>query len=373
MGKTEISTNTCAQVIHEPVRGATLPAMSMQKPRGVWEKLGVYNIIILFTGTIAIFLALSILAILWVDSSNAIRGGSFSPLWYHVVDNRWMTRVVTLSSVAIRVASAAQLGVFAAILAALILERVGVYSQDLPLISMIRCLNSGPHSLALSILRSVFAGTMFPYFILIALAVLNAAALQFTSTILLTDFLPADVVIYTNMTDQAYGLSNNSLVAKSTLQGTDYWKTGPTLYPRFAEYSETPSQQAEYTDTGKSYRGFIPFRDTADRRSLQNYSGPMTIMDSRVICVSPTISDLRMMIRDQESQVVGTYSWKGIHPDLTQIEESGSTFNCTVPNPINPEENNEWPISLCVLSGRFGSLRHGNKIDGGETTYDSSI
>jgi hypothetical protein len=141
--------------IHECERNATPSPPPMQKPRRFWEKLGIYNIAVLFIGTVAIVVALLLLYLIWGAVTYA-RSYSFPVRWYKVILLGWATRAVTLCSILIRVATAAQLGVFAAILAALILEQVGVATETLPLVSMIRCLNSGPHSLAVSIFDSIF-------------------------------------------------------------------------------------------------------------------------------------------------------------------------------------------------------------------------
>jgi hypothetical protein len=111
-----------------------LPA-PMQGPRHSWEKLGLYNLVVLGVGTAAIFLGLAMLLFLWGSSTYALHRGGLPHLWYWIVDHEWATKVVTLSTVLIRLATAAHLGVFAALLAALILERVGVATESLPLVS----------------------------------------------------------------------------------------------------------------------------------------------------------------------------------------------------------------------------------------------
>jgi hypothetical protein len=356
------------RVTQEPERDATpLPTMP-QRPRRFWEKLGFYNIAVLFLGTIAILIALAFLFFIWGAATHA-RHRAFSLLWYDIVDQRWATRVVTLCSVLIRVATAAQLGVFAAILAALILEHVGVATENLPLVSMIRCLNSGPHSLALSVYDSIFSRALFPYSLLIVLAIMNAFALQFTSTILLTDFRLTSIVLESTSVDIAFGLDRN--ISSKTKDfpnpfgGIDYWKTTPYSYRRFAEYSENGSQGNNYVDTGKTARGFPPQRDDNDRASLREYNGPMTVVDARVVCVRPTVSKLTYGGAFYGS-VNGTFDWKDTHPDLISAaayEQIGKRMNCSIPFSDYYSSSSYWSISLCSVGTGVARLAGGITSD----------
>lgn len=179
-----------------------------------------------------------------------------------------------MAAVSIRIATATQLVVFASMLAALILERVGIPMRRLPAVSMIRCLNAGPQSLALSISRSIFTRALMPYSWLIFVAVINAFALQFTSTVLLTDFDLRFVPKPAKTQNVTIGLHspNEKDMDENRLpyNGIDYWKAGPVTYNRFAEYSEPASEELDYIDTGRTYRGFLPFHSGFDRYMLRN-------------------------------------------------------------------------------------------------------
>ena len=101
------------------------------------DKLGVYNILVLAVGTAIIFLAVGFLAFVWHVSIVGTQHGRLPHLWKLIVSRQWVSRTITLSSILVRVATAAQLCVFAAVMAALILERVGASTEDLPLVSRI--------------------------------------------------------------------------------------------------------------------------------------------------------------------------------------------------------------------------------------------
>lgn len=348
--------------IHETERDATPLSTPIQKPRRFWEKLGIYNIAVLVIGTVAICIALSFLLFIWGASTHA-RQRTFPQLWYGIVENKWATRVVTLSSVLIRVATAAQLGVFAALIAALILERVGVSTENLPLVSMIRCLNSGPHSLALSISNSIFTVGLFPYSILVVLAIINAFALQFTSTILLNDFGDTDVVMdYINDTIP-FGLNRDvsgGTGGTNAYGGLDYWKTSPFTYQRFAEYKEKSSKGSNYIDTGKTLRGFPPSNDSSTRFAFREYNGPMVVVDTRVVCVKPTVSNLT--IDSQYESIKGTFDWNKTHPDLKlnkALEGIGIEVNCSIPVSDWYLGKRYWQTSLCTVGATYARLSGG--------------
>ena len=193
------------------------------KQRTLKDKLGLYNIFVLSLGTVAILLAVGFLVFVWAVAINSTNGGSLPPLWRIIAERKWVSRVVTLCSIVVRVAAAAQLCVFAAIVAALILERVGASTEDLPLLSMIRCANTGPNALiwyaatclqvahktwtdlifTRNVVHTMGTGTQVGYSILITVTILNALVMQFTSTLLLADLDPKYIVLQ-NVTRDTY-------------------------------------------------------------------------------------------------------------------------------------------------------------------------
>ncbi|KAJ8109436.1 hypothetical protein OPT61_g7465 [Boeremia exigua] len=87
------------------------PDMTFRPPphRSPVVKLGIWNISVL---------AMAFLALLWAGSETARKGTHTPQLWFFIVEQGWATRVVTVASVLIRLATAAQMGVFAALVAA---------------------------------------------------------------------------------------------------------------------------------------------------------------------------------------------------------------------------------------------------------------
>ncbi|KAH7355676.1 hypothetical protein BKA66DRAFT_613341 [Pyrenochaeta sp. MPI-SDFR-AT-0127] len=350
-----------------------LPA-PLHKKRSAWEKLGAYNIAVLVIGTATILLAVGFLTFIWVVSINGTQSGQLPSLWKLIVSNAWVSRVITLCSILIRVATAAQLCVFAAILAALILERIGASAEDFPLLSMMRCANTGPQALIWNVLHTIHTGSQRGYSLLIILTILNALALQFTSTILLADLSPTYVVLDRNSTRNiTFGMSDS--LTENAYAGIDYWKTGPQTYPRFAEYKEKATNGTNYTDTGTTYRGFLPFALPNQRNRLRNYHGPMTVVDARVVCVRPQLSNLTINVisdtNEDERIISGTLDARDVYPGITTTTPDpedqqyvSTSFNCRAPaqNPIANSTN--WSASLCLLGTHYGTLLNGIIPDG---------
>lgn len=87
----------------------------------------------------------------------------------------------------------------------------------------------------------------------------------------------------------------------------------PTVYPTFAEYSESPKIQAGIADTGLSLRSFLPISSSTERSSLKDYRGKAMVLDSRVTCVTPNVAQLEWV-----QGGTGRYSLTGmIQPSLT--------------------------------------------------------
>jgi hypothetical protein len=355
------------------------------KQRTLKEKLGLYNIFVLTLGTLAVSLAVAFLGFVWTVAINNTQSGYLPPLWHLIVRAKWVSRVVTLSSILIRVATAAQLCVFAAIVAALILERVGASTEDLPLLSMIRCANTGPNALIWNVVHTMGTGTQLGYSILIVVTILNALAMQFTSTILLADLATCSIVLDRDASQDIYfGLKDVGSGNINPYAGSDYWyvhvsrdlfdcqltasrKTGPQTYPRFAEYKGEPATHGpNFTDTGKVYRGFLPFYDAQERKVLRNYTGPMNVVDTRVVCVKPVLSNITLYtVEDDRGSITGTIDVTDAHPDISTatVEEGQSsvenTFNCTLPNMDLNQYATTWNASLCVLGAYYARLLGG--------------
>ncbi|KAF3040314.1 hypothetical protein E8E12_007757 [Didymella heteroderae] len=250
--------------------------------RSFIEKLGLYNIGVMVFGAVASFLGMAFLAFLWSGSETARNGRPTPVLWFTIAETpNWATRVVTIGSVVIRIATAAQMGVFAALVAAWTLETTGASAENLPLLSIIRTVNNGPQSHVWNVFHSMRVGSKKFYSAMILLAITDALALQFTSTLLVTDFGAATVIPRASRQGVGYGVagefyndtrSQNGRIQAST--GINLNLAAPPAYPRFAEFSDPVSSHfgTDYADTGETYRALLPLGSSNAREPLRPYT-----------------------------------------------------------------------------------------------------
>ncbi|KAH7364737.1 hypothetical protein BKA65DRAFT_491956 [Rhexocercosporidium sp. MPI-PUGE-AT-0058] len=215
-----------------------------------------------------------------------------NPAWRGLASNNGMTRVVVIVSLIITASVMSQAGVATSMLASLALENTGTSLPHLASVSIIRNSNSGPLALAYYLLRpsELSRGRPKKHLltpVLLTLLVLTALLSQFSSFALISDITvglvpgrPASDFLKTSLAPGSLGKSDNS---------TSTWLQKPISYAAFAEFqskqrSTTPSR---VTDTGVALRALLPIADGQDRISLKKYTGSATVLDTRVLCVSP--------------------------------------------------------------------------------------
>jgi hypothetical protein len=124
----------------------------------------------------------SFLTFLWFSSDE-------NTTWRKIANQDWITQATTLSSALIRLATGIQATTASCMLASLAIEKGKVPLRELANMSVMR-FNSSPLALCWLLLHNVFArGCMEESYApcLGCFAVLSSLALQFTSTILVTD------------------------------------------------------------------------------------------------------------------------------------------------------------------------------------------
>ena len=346
---------------HWPAAGTNRDILShLERRRSPHDRLGIYNTCVLISTTFLILAAICLLTLIWVGALRYTKGDELPMLWSNILEHHWIPRTITISSVAIRMGVVAQLGVSTAMLAAVLLESVGVGPREFALLSIIRCINTGPISLAPTVLSSFRSLSELGYSAIIIIAVLNTLVLQFTSTILISDFRFGPAKFSTS--DIAFELSGNRIQTVEKYRGIDYWKTGPASYPSFAEYSEPPYEHNGYKDTGKTYRAYLPFGSQFNRTRLRNYMGVASIADTRAICVAPNITNLisffepSAYLMDDKIDVITMYgelAWNDKYPGLQSANKTwggSSTFNCSIPLP-NYMTTSIFPwVAVCWIS-----------------------
>jgi hypothetical protein len=349
-GETPISDNSSENLLS--------PIPRLQK-RTFWHKTGIYALCVLSLGTVMLLLALSFLTFLWkgVGATATYNDSKMASAWRTIMMKAWASRVVTLSSLVIRLAIAAQAGVATSMLAALLLERSGVPVHSVAKVSLIRSSNTGPHHLASLFLRTFPRVHGIVVVLILFTMVLSTLLSQFCSTVLLSDLKPAMIVAETNVTAIPFGRHYDPF-SLTVYQGIDYWATKPPSYPAFAEYSK-PSEQTDVSfHTGKMHRALLPFSDPLQRSLVRNYSGMTTVTNLQTVCVRLTIQ-AKVWTGGRAPTLVGRIS--GSPP--TQVLQDNpifkaieGDFNCTIPikwedAQITKRSRKEWTTGLCRIVG----------------------
>ncbi|KAF7527822.1 hypothetical protein PCG10_002294 [Penicillium crustosum] len=316
-----------------------------KKGSSLWARLGITQILILCLGSIILVIAVLPLAWLWVESMAAAVGREPSSAWVSVIEKNWTTRIVTICTAIVRAVVTAQASVATAMFAGIILERVGSPLVDGPFYSTVRALSGSPINLLwtpnLPLHRT---GLSVLVVILIVLEVLVTIAVQFLSTLLVADFGNGAFTHTSNVTN--IRLLNYT---RDPFLGP-WWSMPPSAGWAFAEQLEPPIAGPKYDDTGHTYRAFLPYLEAAQRKSLRHFRGPVPISDQRVVCVQPTIRDLRL---DTASLTFPRLSGQiaianGTYPMLRNTESQPYLpFTCALATSMSIPNQEQGLTSLC--------------------------
>ncbi|KAF3935672.1 hypothetical protein ABW19_dt0206951 [Dactylella cylindrospora] len=354
------------------------------------DAVGVYGIFVTVAGLLVILASFCFLVTLW-DQSFRIAGGAQIPnFWHSVLLKDWATRAVTICAVCIRIAVAAQAGLSMSMVASLICEWLGCHPAQLAEFSIIRSLSTGPQSLLLPLVANIHRPWQFVYIMVVLLYFLAALASQFTSTILLSDFGVIRIPDVANTSMRLYGIldldgydeyqSDNEIVVgtpRGELGGSivNPWVTGLQSYPRFAEYAEPGTVGEWFSDTGRKFRAFLPLRANSDRSALRNYTGPATVVNSRVICVPPILSGVQFWnVSYDENAFLEEHTYilfdlttpeldlSSLGVTLNPLSDEGYKSNCTLfklpsSNPYFSESVNQWQTTICYPYNKGASLQ----------------
>ncbi|KAJ2997715.1 hypothetical protein NUW58_g569 [Xylaria curta] len=287
------------------------------KTRKTWRKrLGTVNLITLVLGT-AIIVTLHIsLAIFWAQCLVAIGGEQPIIAWRRIVKAGWATKAITL----IRRCCGAILG-----------------RTSRPL-----HVDDG----------SAGAGEELP--IRVAEPEADAVTKVLASPAALADDyrdtgnlgdpeLPSSVTVASSYTSSINGVQ-------------DYWSMPLLGNWRFGENSEPFTIGTNFHDTGHTYRAFLPLTDEQERANLREFHGPADILDTRVVCLSPDLSNL-VLTRDSSSTFALTgnmsfdLSYPMPHNTHSTPTDQPVEINCPMVVVMNHPTNDTAPnqTSLCNL------------------------
>jgi hypothetical protein len=251
---------------------------------GLHPRIGWQAISILLATALVVLVFLSFIAFLWFATINNM-------IWHRIMVKGWANKAVTISSTIIRTACSLQAGIAAAMLAGLVLESSSVLLVDAAQVSIVRAGNSQPLDLLLPILQCVRRKPREASKLGVAgvvLLVTTTTLLQFNSTVLLSDLHLGPLPGLPLNSSLAYDWGTNSIARVTT------WIRNPAAYPTFAEFSDPLEFPTDVDDTGTLLRAFLPFADARSRETLANYSGDALILDSRVSCQRPRLTNISL-------------------------------------------------------------------------------
>jgi hypothetical protein len=266
------------------------------KPPASRSKLQTFNslgILILILGSLILSAVLSLLTILWSRSPGLIAVDP-SRSWERMVLNGPLTRIIALSTIAIRIVVAFQ-GAFAtALISAMLLERASVPLKEVPRVLTLRSSWSGAHNLLYG-----YASRHSALYTVLAVVLLFMNVLsQFSSTLLLSDLRNSFVANSTNLASVPVGIRTNDTNLFFT-GGEAYlerdvnpWLSPLPTYPTFAEWapSQLTNNIENIDDTGDTIRAYLPFTDATDRKLTKRYSGYLMATELRFTCSAPDIN-----------------------------------------------------------------------------------
>ncbi|KAI1378402.1 hypothetical protein F4677DRAFT_443615 [Hypoxylon crocopeplum] len=160
------------------------------------QKLGRIQLAIFCFAPLLAAVAIGFLVFLWIPSSRIS--------WRAIATTAWLPRSVTLCALAIRVAVDLLTVLSTSMIAALVLETESVHLGALASISIMRAAAPSPWNLAWDIVRnrSRLSTSLALALLLSGLTV----SLQFSSTILLSDFREGEIMGLPNTTSYFYDL-----------------------------------------------------------------------------------------------------------------------------------------------------------------------
>ncbi|KAI4126852.1 MAG: hypothetical protein LQ338_003525 [Usnochroma carphineum] len=311
----------------------------------LYDRFGWFATTTLIVTTLLTLAAMGFLWFLWAADQR-------NKTWHSMAARNWITRAVTLTSVAIRTSISLQATIGTSLLAGLALENTQVLMLNLASVSMMRNANAGPNMLLWLMFKAFSKDTerwrrsLLPMMVLLLATV--SLLTEFTSTVLLSDLkqttLPGHTVSSTTATNFVYD-TNGTIPFLS--RGT-VWTKKPPFYPTFAEYHEDSTDNpADTVDTGPTLRGFLPIESQQQRSMLRDFSGRATMIDSRVRCIRPQLA--------LEKGHYAAEPVLGLSGQVTTATGETSDFSCVLPFSVPPQDgtvSNEWQIGMSYL-GQF--------------------
>ncbi|KAK4457673.1 hypothetical protein QBC42DRAFT_300945 [Cladorrhinum samala] len=292
----------------------------------LYERLGTLAVNTLIGGSLIIVAITGFLTFLWT-------AGESNSTWREIVLSGWLTRSITLSSLMLRFIAAAQGAVNTSMIAALLLQASQIRLSSAAAVSIAHAHNGGPWALILHLPRGRKLRPMavICWTLVVSMAIV-LTALQFTSTALLSDVgsgIISSKTVGLSLPVQAARHSlysfETSVLCRALSSRYLAGNSRPQPFPSFADYSTPIAGEPGTRDTGVSIRAFLPIASQAKRESTLAFNGVATLLDTRVACVRPGVSDVKVHLHQW---IVGSL-WADSSVPGTNKSVGTAQFNCT--------------------------------------------
>jgi hypothetical protein len=336
------------------------------------RRLGSTALTTLVLGTLVELIVIVFLIYFWTGSRSDQDGEHADGFWRFLVLNDYAARTITICALVLRTAVDLQSVVGTGLAAAVLIEARAVCFSDVAAFSVIRAINGGPWTLSrrLALSPRNFVRSI-PAFTSLTL-LLSVFAIQFSSTLLLSDF-------------RDFGVANSQFVPTPVLQASAelltpaeleevgdswLWRQALTSFPVFAEQIlSRPVQEEGVRDTGFVKRALMPL-DAQQRRTLRQFRGVAATHSSRVSCVRPEIQADIAGLRNyagissppllRSARIEGTVSWT-TKPVLEGLFNCGLDGDCPVMaiscglpyTSVDPQRTSilqQRPATMCIFS-----------------------
>jgi hypothetical protein len=346
-----------------------VPSTSVR--RNSYETLGRQGALFLAFDSVTILATLAFFVFLWFGTKSNL-------VWKRIMLADWAVRSVTITASLTRWL-VTQAAFATSMLAGLVLQEPKVALSDSAPLSLMRVSNSGPWGLFLLLSKTCNRSTRFAFYGLALLLTLSTTILQYTSTILLSDFTIA--AIQSESQDLLVNYGQNW--SNPRLEGTDFadrqrdgslWQARPAAYPTFVEYLHAgPFVMDGVDDSGVISRAFFPLPSAPSRSSLQSYSGVASALGMRIVCARPQDDyHLQLAPNSLGIDIEVSVSTNIIAPELGTFgfDTDNWRLNCSLPVPDHTYYNSsEWALFLCsqytLWSGDGSFIPIGNETFGG--------
>ncbi|OAL42888.1 hypothetical protein IQ07DRAFT_686115 [Pyrenochaeta sp. DS3sAY3a] len=338
-------------------------ATSEERIYELMRRIGRLPCFLLVLSTVGVLAFIGYISFLWFAADD-------NATWKNVALAGWTTRSIAVAAVVLRTAITVQTGIVCSMIAGILLEGPGVALPEVATISMMRAAAPAPYILV----RHIYTGNRLTSWLATSLAAtltVTTIFLQFTSTMLLSDVSTGLVTGH---------LAPYPITIPETISpyGNFKWNVGVRQYPTFAEYAEgmVANGSSGISDTGLTMRAFLPIDGQGNRSSIHAYNGPATVVDSRVVCVRPNITNLGAHLtpyygtRGAPAPVLhGNISvpldllQEALDSRLSPLFDPSERWNCSISYGV-PRSNKDfkyhpadWDLSICQFDQRANLLR----------------